>query len=498
MPMDFSSSKSLARELVHLRLITKDQANLCLRQLDRAHRTGSDMLQALLENNMLTPFQVDSIKKLDTGVLVLGGNKLLYPIASGSFARVFRSENLETGKTVAVKVLRNRWNNDTETIDLFRREAELGQRLKHPNIVPIYEIGFEAGNHFFSMEFIEGGNLKDFVQIRKQIAPLETVKYAIDIARGLEYALTFGVTHRDLKMTNVLFSMDGAAKLIDFGLATDDELLKQVGEGGVLHALEYSTLEKGTGAPRNDPRSDLFFLGTILYEMVLGQPPYPRTRSREERKQVTRYLNIRPLSEALPGCPRSVTEIVERLLHFNPNERYQSPTEALSDLVRAQQQLQRESSPAAGTAAGANSSSGRPAGASHTLMCIESRPREQDILREYFTRHGYRVLMLSDLSRAIRRVTEDPPQFLLYLVTQSLAEEHRADLQKLLAAVSTRQVPSVIVLPDEQQQKSLAEADENFTELHRQPMPLRDIRTRLAAIAERHQRSLPASATGKD
>ncbi len=496
--MDFSSSKSLARELVHLRLITKDQANFCLRQLDRAHRTGSDMLQALLDNNILTPFQVDSIKKLDTGLLVLGGNKLLYPIASGSFARVFRSENLDTGKTVAVKVLRNRWNNDPETIDLFRREAELGQRLKHPNIVPIFEIGFEEGNHFFSMEFIEGGNLKDFVQIRKQIAPLETVKYAIDIARGLEYALSFGVTHRDLKMTNVLFSMDGAAKLIDFGLATDDELLKQIGDGGVLHALEYSTLEKGTGAPRNDPRSDLFFLGTIMYEMLLGQPPYPRTRSREERKQVTRYRNIRPLSEALPSCPRSVTQIVERLLHFNPAERYQSPTEALTDLVRAQQQLQRESGSSGGTPAGQNSSGGRPAGSTHMLMCIESRPREQDILREYFTRHGFRVLMLSDLSRAIRRVTEDPPQFLVYLVTNSLSAEHRTELQKLLQAVSTRQVPSVIVLPDEQQQQSFTEADKNYTELHAQPMLLRDIRNRLSAIAARHQRTLPTSTVGKD
>ncbi|MBR9804175.1 serine/threonine protein kinase, partial [bacterium] len=171
----------------------------------------------------MTPFQAESIRKLDTGLLILGGNKLLYPNASGSFARVFRGENLDTGEMVAVKVLRNRWNNEPDTIDLFQREAELGQKLKHPNIVSIYNIGFEEGYHFFTMEFVEGGSLRDFVQIRKSIAPLETLKYSIDIARGLEYALKFGVTHRDLKTTNVLFSVDGKAKLIDFGLATDDD-----------------------------------------------------------------------------------------------------------------------------------------------------------------------------------------------------------------------------------------------------------------------------------
>ncbi len=479
--MDFSSSKSLARELVNIQLITKEQANLCLRKLDRAHRTGSDMLQVLLEQNVLTPFQVDSINKLDTGLLILGGHKLLYPIASGSFARVFRSENLETGQIVAVKVLRNRWNNDPDTIDLFRREAELGQRLKHPNIVPIYEIGYESGNHFFTMEFIQGGNLRDFVQIRKQIEPLETIRYAIDMARGLEYALGFGVTHRDLKMTNVLFSMEGVAKLIDFGLATDEELLKKVGDGGVQHALEYSTLEKGTGAPRNDPRSDLFFLGTILYEMLLGQPPYPRTRSREERKQITRYRNIRPLESALPHCPRCVTDIVTRLLHINPAERYQSPTETLVDLVQAQQQLRRDTRAETG---GAALPSRQEGSSSPTLLCIESRNREQDILREYFSRHGYRVLMFSDLARAVKRVETSPPQLLLYLVTQSLDEEHRRELKKLLQSLDDQRVPAVIVLPQAIPKDELGPYDANRIEILPQPMPLREIRTRLAALAE--------------
>lgn len=476
--MDFSSAKSLARELVNMRLITLDQANVCLRQLDRAHRSGSDMLQSLLDNNFLTPFQAESIRKLDTGLLILGGNKLLYPNASGSFARVFRGENLDTGEMVAVKVLRNRWNNEPDTIDLFQREAELGQKLKHPNIVSIYNIGFEEGYHFFTMEFVEGGSLRDFVQIRKSIAPLETLKYSIDIARGLEYALKFGVTHRDLKTTNVLFSVDGKAKLIDFGLATDDDLLKKIGEGNVQHALEYSTLEKGTGAPRNDPRSDLFFLGTIMYEMLLGQPPYPRTRSREERKQITRYRNIRLLSSAMPQCPVCVSDIVERLLHINPEERYQSATELLVDLQAAQAKLAQENRQAAEAAP-----AGRATTANSTLLCIESRVREQDILREYFTRHGFRVLMLSDADRAAKRIKNEPPHLAMMMVTRMEDAERMAGLQNLVKVASEKKVPTLIVVPDLAVREQLYNVNDGLVHFHQQPLALRNMRNQLGEMA---------------
>lgn len=479
--MDFSSAKSLARELVNLRLISKDQANFCLRQLDQEHRSGSDMLQALQDNNLLTPFQTENIRKLDTSLLVLGGNKLLYPNAAGSFARVFRGENLETGQTIAVKVLRNRWNNDPDTIDLFRREAELGQKLKHKNIAAIYDIGFESDHHFFTMEFIEGGNLKDFVQIRKQIEPLETLKYAIDMARGLEYAIQLGVTHRDLKTTNVLFSMDGSGKLIDFGLATDDELLKQQGDGGIQHALEYSTLEKGTGAPRNDHRSDLFFLGAILYEMLLGQPPYPRTRSREERKQITRYRNIRPLSQVMSGCPRHVTDIVERLLQINPEERYQTATELLVDLNEARIHLQQEQRKA--DSLSPRSQAGKRDQEPPTLLCVESRSREQDILREYFTRHGFRVLVMSDASRVAKRVASDPPRLVLYLMGQSSPGSDQEELKELLTAIFEAKIPGLIALKD-QEFESLAEFNQGTVKLLKHPQPLRNLRTTLVKLAE--------------
>ncbi|MCG6157302.1 serine/threonine-protein kinase [Rubinisphaera margarita] len=488
--MDFSSSKGLATELVRMRLITKDQANACLRRLKGKNRTGSELLDVLLETSTLTPFQAESIKRLDTDILVLGGNKLLYPNAAGSFARVFRAENLDTGETVAVKLLRHRWNNDPETIDLFQREAELGQKLNHPNIVPIYDIGAESGHHFFVMEFIEGGNLKDFVQIRKQIEPLEAVKYTIDIARGLEYALTLGVTHRDLKMTNVVFTVDGTARLIDFGLATDDDLLEKVGEGGVQTALEYSTLEKGTGAPRNDPRSDLFFLGTILYEMLLGQPPYPRTKSREERKQLTRYRNIRPLNEALPNCPHDVSFIVDRMLTINPNERYQSPTELLKDLNAAKARLMQDASrkPSAADRTGAAANGNKEL----SLLCVERRTREQDILRDYFTRHGFRVLMISDPDRALGRLVTNPPDLFLCMATVQGEDELPDVYQELINVAASRHIPAVIMVPDSEITHQVPPGSEKTLQVLQQPMALRMMRNHLNEVARGAGLTAPA------
>ncbi len=481
--MDFSSSKRLAKELVKMRLVDKERARECLRLLDSSRRKGADLLQVLLDQHVLTPFQVESIKRLDTGILILGGNKLLYANAAGSFARVYRAERIEDGKTVGVKVLRQRWVNDPATVDLFRREAELGQKLKHPNIVPIFDIGHEGENHFFTMDFVQGGNLKDFVQIRKQIEPIETVKYAMDMARGLEYALNQGVTHRDLKMTNVLFSVDGVAKLIDFGLATDEEMIKRHGDVGIQQALEYSTLEKGTGAPRNDPRSDLFFLGTIMYEMMLGQPPYPRTRSREERKQITRYRNIRPLSDAMPACPRHVSSIVDRLLHINPDERYQSPGEVLQDLTTAYHRLTKETG--SNPSVAGQSKAGAPSVSYSTILCVEKRNKEQDLLRDYFSHHGYRVLMMADAGRAAQRVQNDPPALLLLMALNS-NEDSNGEYNQLIETAAGQKVPMLVVVPDMNTSLEVPENKENLIHICTQPMSLRKMRTELKSLAKEH------------
>ena len=289
-------------------------------------------LQIMERKQYLTSYQSGKIRKGSLRDLTLGQYKLLYRNASGSFARVFRAESMVDGRMVALKLLRQRWTKEPEFVQNFYREANVCKRFDHLNIVPIYDVGEDNGRHYFTMEFVEGGNLRDFIRIRKKLAPVEGARCMIDICSGLDYAIGLGVTHRDLKMSNVLMSSKGVAKLVDFGLAGDDNVNTHLEDDMDHRALEYASLEKGSNAPRNDPRSDIFFAGAILYELVAGQAPWPSTRNREERKQFSRYFNVRPLNQVDPTIPKCVVKVVSRMMEASADSRYQTAGEVVADL----------------------------------------------------------------------------------------------------------------------------------------------------------------------
>lgn len=375
---------------------------------------------------------------------------------------------------IGIKVLRDRWANDPDTVHLFHREGEIGKRLKHPNIVPIYEVGQEGNHHYITMDFIEGGNLRDFIKIRKKLEPVEALRHALEMARALDYALKQGVTHRDLKLTNVLMSSQGVAKLIDFGLAADDAFLSRTSSPDLAQALEYSTLEKGSNAPKGDPRSDLFFLGTILYELLSGEAPYPRTRDRMERKLFSRYRDIRPISSLDPEIPFRVAGIVDRLLQVNPELRYQSARELAEELENVLRDL--------GDTQVADSGPLVAIAGMKTLLCVEHRPKRQDVLREYFTKHGFRVLLMSDIDRAFARLKNNPPDGLI-LFGDAIGDRAADDFKRALALTRGRNVAVVCVLTEEQDRldKQLDAIDQRGAVLV-QPVRLRDLRETLQQV----------------
>ncbi|MFO1094215.1 MAG: serine/threonine-protein kinase [Planctomycetaceae bacterium] len=390
--------------------------------------SSPDALLALLESqNALTPFQIERLRKGDTDGLVLGGYKLLYRNASGSFARVFRACSIDDDRMIGLKVLRERWSTDADMVRLFHREGDIGQKLKHPNIVPVFGAFEQGAYHFIAMEFVEGGNLRDFLKIRGKLSAEEACRYGLHMAQALEYALRLGITHRDLKMTNVLMSTQGMARLIDFGLAADDRLLSRLGTSDLQQAVEYTTLERGTGAPSNDPRSDLFFLGVILYELLSGEPPYQRTRDREERKRFSRYRDVRPVTATEPSVPRRVASIVDRLLRITPQERHQSPSELAADLRGALGEM-------------GHALTGSNGDAAATVMCVEDRPQQQDLLRQYLSKHGFRVLLVNDVERALGRVKQSPPACVV-LMGESIGDRAADDFHKVLS-VEARQARS--------------------------------------------------------
>ncbi|MEZ5943762.1 MAG: serine/threonine-protein kinase [Planctomycetaceae bacterium] len=469
--MSPQSVDALERLIVPTGLVYPEEFAAC-RVAAGAGCGPAEVLAVLERRQLLTPFQSQRIRKGDVAGLVLGGVKLMYRNASGSFARLYRGSRIEDGRMLGIKVLRERWSSDPATVSLFHREGEIGQRLKHRNIVPIYGTGTEGKYHFITMEFVEGGNLRDFMKIRGKLDEVEACRFGLDMARGLEYAIQQGITHRDLKTTNVLISSQGIAKLIDFGLAADESMLRRTDGPDLAVALEYSTLERNTDAPANDHRSDLFFLGTILYELMSGQAPYARTRDREERKRFSRYRDIRPLSSHLPNLTFRVGQIVDRLLQINPNLRYQSATEVVADLEGVLRDSGRQDDSRPGKPV--QSSSGMPA-----VLCVEHRPKLQDLLRDYLTRHGYRVLLLSDPDRALTRVANNPPDAVMFFQEAS-GDRVIDDFKKALAAGTS----AAIVVLSKQQTDIVGELNGVSTKgaALAQPVQLRDIRNVLKEL----------------
>jgi len=467
--MSFQSLDELRRVLLELELVAPDQLAIAVDEVASVWRQPGPLLDLLERQGLLTTYQLSKLHKGETDGLVLGRYKLLYRNNSGSFARVFRACSLDDGKMVGLKVLRQRWASDPNYVKQFHREAEICQRLRHKNIVPIYDVGEDRGEHFLTMEFVEGGNLREFLKIRGQCSLIESAQCLLDMAEGLEYALSKGITHRDFKLTNVLMSTDRVAKLVDFGLASLNSTESGTDEGN-LRALEYATLEKGTGAPDDDPRSDLFFLGGIVYELLTGSPPYPATKDRSERKQLSRYTNVRQLRSIAPHVPAALSEIVDNLMRVNPNERFQSATEVVHATRKAFKELgsiPRED----------NNNNNGP----KTVLCIETRPRHQDLLRDYLTKIGFRVLMMTDLQRGMTRLRSGPTDAVL-LMADSVSDDFSNGLQELVRWKKSSSTAMVVVLAQSQQGWKNMLEDAGSTRVLVQTIQLRDVRRELESL----------------
>jgi serine/threonine protein kinase len=470
----------LCKQLQRLQLVTPWQLDECRMQLGKGEFTNERILDWLCGRGWLTSYQVGHLKKGETSSLLLNQYKVLYRVSAGSFARVYRAVDVRNGEQVALKVLRQRWSMDGQAVAQFRKEAELGKTLQHPNIVPIFEVGRSGDQYYFSMEFVEGGNLRELLNIRKKLTPADATKCVLEMAEGLQYALSKGFMHRDLKLTNVLMSTSGVCKLVDFGLAGGSVLAAQKAgaDEHTQRALDYAVLEDGTGAQRDDPRSDLFFLGAIYYELISGVAPLSRTRDRNERGQFSRYENITPLREVEPTLPRSITAIVDRLMQLSPGLRYQSA----SDLIRDLKVVDPDTRDASTIVSTPQTRIARTADVpTTTVMFLENRPRQQDMLRDYFSKHRFRVLVLSDVSRCLQRLKSNPPDGVV-VMAEGIGDDSMAAFQEIQALRSEMPVARLLVISDKHSDwKEHIDKTSNSRVLQ-QPVTLRDLRKTLTTI----------------
>lgn len=401
--METLDATHVANRAIRLGLVNREQADEAWGELGGKNGEPADFLRAMERRGYLTPFQTQKLLKNEHDGYFLGGYRLLYKIASGSFGRVYRADDPSTGRIVAIKVLRKKWSEDRHTIDLFEREGRVGMSLKHPNIVEILAVNqdFATKQYYMVMEFIEGGTLRDFIKIRKKLEPVEAMRILDDAARALSHAFSKGITHRDMKMTNILISSSGVAKLVDFGLAdVVDRTSPRTAPGDepveVDRTVDYAGLERATGAPHGDTRSDIFFLGCIGYHLLTGRSPIEWSKNVTQRMQKERFLNIPPMTAADVSAPPSVFRLISTMMRLNPDERYQTPNFVLEALRSVRRDL------------GMPEPDGQSAATSHSLFLVERDERLRELLRDKLKDKGFKVLLANDPQRAVERFRQNP------------------------------------------------------------------------------------------
>ncbi len=456
--MDFTPHQ-LAQRIVELGLVEPLAMERVWSDVGLGNVDCEDLVSALLRNELVTNLQLDRVLKGERTGYFYGQYKILYLIGAGTFARVYRSVHRETGRVAAVKVLRRRHRGEPAQVEQFFREARVGLQLRHPNIVAIHEVESDPRNPFMVMEFVEGQTLRELVQIRKKIEPLTSLRLMHDVANGLAYAATQGVTHRDMKLSNVLVTSQGRAKLVDFGLAAlaDTSNEEALADCPSARAIDYAALERGTGVRKDDPRSDLYFWGAMLYHILTGHSPLTETRDRLARLNVSRFREVPHINKVDPTIPYNVASIVHKAMEFDPTKRYQNSAEIVQESRIVIQRLEagdtKNVTITEVTDDGEVIADASIEGANKTVMLVESKIEFQDLIRDKLKKRGYRVLVISDPSRALARFQpdEEPPAHCVLFSAPELGANALDAYNQFTSDEHTANIPAILLVDRKQQ-----------------------------------------------
>jgi len=266
--------------------------------------------------------------------LTLGDYEILDEISRGAMGVVYRARHRQLQRVVALKLMIAGEHASQDQVARFEKEARAAARLRHPNIVPIYDFGVDNGRQFFTMDFIDGTPL-DALIARKELTPRRALEITADLADALAYAHARGVVHRDIKPSNIMVDRSGRPQITDFGLAKQlDSDTKFTRTGTTIGTPSYMSPEQAQGEnDKIDQRSDVYSLGAVMYEMLTGRPPFTGETMMNIVMKVVHDEPL-PLRRINPKLHRDIQTVVLKAIEKEPGRRYQSMADLADDVRR--------------------------------------------------------------------------------------------------------------------------------------------------------------------
>jgi serine/threonine-protein kinase len=267
----------------------------------------------------------------------IGKYEVLAHIANGGMGHVYRALDTERGREVALKVLSPEMAAQPAMVERFRREARHAGKLRHENVVTLYDFGEVNGTLYLAMEFVDGIDLHEFVERKGPLDPEEARQLVLQACRALCHAHAKNIIHRDVKPSNLLIARKAGrplVKLTDMGLARagGGQEFRVTRTGSTVGTLDYMAPEQARDSGSADIRSDLYSLGSTWYYLLAGQPPFPRGGLGERLYHIlnSEPADVRTLNPRVSGA---TAVVLTRLLAKDPDDRYQTPDELLADLL---------------------------------------------------------------------------------------------------------------------------------------------------------------------
>ena len=384
--------------------------------------------------------------------------QILSPLGAGGMGEVYLAEDTGLGRKVALKILPAYATAEEERVRRFRQEARAASALSHPNIAHIYEIGESEGTVFIALEYVEGQTLAARIA-GQPVGIKEIIDIATQVADALDEAHAHGITHRDIKASNIMLTPRGRVKVLDFGLAKIADAVTngvtpagqaaqvETRTGVVMGTVSYMSPEQAMGH-EVDTRTDIWSLGVVLYEMVTGRLPFQGDSTSETIDRIA-HSQLEAIARFNYDVPPALELLIKKTLRKDRSERYQTARDLLSDLKNLKQELELSGYAIQPTSSGANAREGGKLSARNTEEVASAQPTTS---AEYLINEIKRHRRGAALALAVMLIVVGVGAFGLYKFSRRSALASRVaspfQTMRIVRLTSSGNAGSVNISPD--------------------------------------------------